>query len=285
MQGGTFTISNGGVYGSLMSTPILNAPQSGILGMHKIQDRPVVVGGQIVIRPMMYLALPYDHRIVDGKEAVTFLVRVKESLGTPRAAGAGSLEGPGIRTMPILAVRVDGLKIQFYADEHPPPHFHAEFAEFRAAIEIDTLRVVKELPAAGKLVVRLSEWASARRPALRSTFESRCSRRARGDRDMTRTPAPHHDCRTLSSTAYSGLFFDDGSTRAWSTCGRSSPRERWSTFSAGILCELLRQGLRLRIRPFDPLDRLRCRRGIDLVPIAWWEKAERQAEMHCQMAS
>ncbi|GAA4172805.1 2-oxoglutarate dehydrogenase complex dihydrolipoyllysine-residue succinyltransferase [Shinella granuli] len=83
MQGGTFTISNGGVYGSLMSSPILNAPQSGILGMHKIQDRPVVVGGQIVIRPMMYLALSYDHRIVDGKEAVTFLVRVKDSLEDP----------------------------------------------------------------------------------------------------------------------------------------------------------------------------------------------------------
>ncbi|MET3662280.1 2-oxoglutarate dehydrogenase complex dihydrolipoyllysine-residue succinyltransferase [Aquamicrobium ahrensii] len=83
MQGGTFTISNGGVYGSLMSTPILNAPQSGILGMHKIQERPVVVGGQIVIRPMMYLALSYDHRIVDGKEAVTFLVRVKETLEDP----------------------------------------------------------------------------------------------------------------------------------------------------------------------------------------------------------
>jgi len=83
MQGGTFTISNGGVYGSLMSTPILNAPQSGILGMHKIQERPVVIGGQIVIRPMMYLALSYDHRIVDGKEAVTFLVRVKESLESP----------------------------------------------------------------------------------------------------------------------------------------------------------------------------------------------------------
>ena len=83
MQGGTFTISNGGVYGSLMSTPILNAPQSGILGMHKIQERPVAIGGQIVIRPMMYLALSYDHRIVDGKEAVTFLVRVKESLEDP----------------------------------------------------------------------------------------------------------------------------------------------------------------------------------------------------------
>jgi 2-oxoglutarate dehydrogenase E2 component (dihydrolipoamide succinyltransferase) len=83
MQGGTFTITNGGVYGSLMSTPILNAPQSGILGMHKIQDRPVVVEGQIVVRPMMYLALSYDHRIVDGKEAVTFLVRVKESLEAP----------------------------------------------------------------------------------------------------------------------------------------------------------------------------------------------------------
>jgi 2-oxoglutarate dehydrogenase E2 component (dihydrolipoamide succinyltransferase) len=84
MQGGTFTISNGGVYGSLMSSPILNPPQSGILGMHKIQDRPVVVKGQIVIRPMMYLALSYDHRIVDGKGAVTFLVRVKEALEDPR---------------------------------------------------------------------------------------------------------------------------------------------------------------------------------------------------------
>ncbi len=83
LQGATFTISNGGVYGSLMSTPILNAPQSGILGMHKIQERPVVVNGQIVIRPMMYLALSYDHRIVDGKEAVTFLVRVKENLESP----------------------------------------------------------------------------------------------------------------------------------------------------------------------------------------------------------
>jgi 2-oxoglutarate dehydrogenase E2 component (dihydrolipoamide succinyltransferase) len=84
MQGGTFTISNGGVYGSLMSTPILNAPQSGILGMHKIEDRPVVVAGKIEIRPMMYLALSYDHRLVDGREAVTFLVRVKEILEDPR---------------------------------------------------------------------------------------------------------------------------------------------------------------------------------------------------------
>jgi 2-oxoglutarate dehydrogenase E2 component (dihydrolipoamide succinyltransferase) len=84
MQGGTFTISNGGVYGSLMSTPILNAPQSGILGMHRIEERPVVVKGQIVARPMMYLALSYDHRIVDGKEAVTFLVRVKECLEDPQ---------------------------------------------------------------------------------------------------------------------------------------------------------------------------------------------------------
>ncbi len=84
MQGGTFTISNGGVYGSLMSSPILNPPQSGILGMHKIQDRPVVVNGEIIIRPMMYLALSYDHRIVDGKGAVTFLVRVKEALEDPR---------------------------------------------------------------------------------------------------------------------------------------------------------------------------------------------------------
>lgn len=83
LQGATFTISNGGVYGSLMSTPILNAPQSGILGMHKIQERPVVIDKQIAVRPMMYLALSYDHRIVDGKEAVTFLVRVKEGLEDP----------------------------------------------------------------------------------------------------------------------------------------------------------------------------------------------------------
>jgi 2-oxoglutarate dehydrogenase E2 component (dihydrolipoamide succinyltransferase) len=83
MQGGTFTITNGGIYGSLMSTPILNAPQSGILGMHKIQERPIAIGGKVEIRPMMYLALSYDHRIVDGREAVTFLVRVKESLEDP----------------------------------------------------------------------------------------------------------------------------------------------------------------------------------------------------------
>jgi 2-oxoglutarate dehydrogenase E2 component (dihydrolipoamide succinyltransferase) len=83
MQGGTFTITNGGIYGSLMSTPILNAPQSGILGMHKIQERPVAIGGKVEIRPMMYLALSYDHRVVDGKEAVTFLVRVKEALEDP----------------------------------------------------------------------------------------------------------------------------------------------------------------------------------------------------------
>ncbi len=84
MQGGTFTISNGGVYGSLMSTPILNAPQSGILGMHRIEERPVVRAGQVVARPMMYLALSYDHRVVDGKEAVTFLMRVKECLEDPQ---------------------------------------------------------------------------------------------------------------------------------------------------------------------------------------------------------
>jgi 2-oxoglutarate dehydrogenase E2 component (dihydrolipoamide succinyltransferase) len=83
LQGGTFTITNGGIYGSLMSTPILNAPQSGILGMHKIADRPVVIAGKIEVRPMMYLALSYDHRIVDGREAVTFLVRVKEGLEDP----------------------------------------------------------------------------------------------------------------------------------------------------------------------------------------------------------
>ena len=84
LQGGTFTILNGGVYGSLMSTPILNAPQSGILGMHKIQERPMVVKGQVVVRPMMYLALSYDHRVVDGQGAVTFLVKVKEAIEDPQ---------------------------------------------------------------------------------------------------------------------------------------------------------------------------------------------------------
>lgn len=84
LKGGTFTISNGGVYGSLLSTPIINPPQSGILGMHKIQDRPVVINGEIAIRPMMYIALSYDHRIIDGKEAVTFLIRIKELIEDPR---------------------------------------------------------------------------------------------------------------------------------------------------------------------------------------------------------
>ncbi|MBY0428314.1 MAG: 2-oxoglutarate dehydrogenase complex dihydrolipoyllysine-residue succinyltransferase, partial [Alphaproteobacteria bacterium] len=84
LTGGTFTITNGGIYGSLMSTPILNPPQSGILGMHKIQERPMVVNGQVVVRPMMYLALSYDHRIIDGREAVTFLVKVKECLEDPQ---------------------------------------------------------------------------------------------------------------------------------------------------------------------------------------------------------
>jgi 2-oxoglutarate dehydrogenase E2 component (dihydrolipoamide succinyltransferase) len=83
LQGGIFTISNGGVYGSLLSTPILNPPQSGILGMHKIQERPVAIDGKVVIRPMMYLALSYDHRVVDGKEAVTFLIKIKEALENP----------------------------------------------------------------------------------------------------------------------------------------------------------------------------------------------------------
>ena len=84
MQGGTFSITNGGIYGSLMSTPILNAPQSGILGMHAIKDRAMVVGGQVVVRPMMYLALSYDHRVVDGQGAVTFLVKVKEAIEDPQ---------------------------------------------------------------------------------------------------------------------------------------------------------------------------------------------------------
>ena len=84
LSGGTFTISNGGVYGSLMSSPILNPPQSGILGIHKIQERPIAVNGAVEIRPMMYLALSYDHRIVDGREAVTFLVKIKETIEDPR---------------------------------------------------------------------------------------------------------------------------------------------------------------------------------------------------------
>jgi 2-oxoglutarate dehydrogenase E2 component (dihydrolipoamide succinyltransferase) len=84
LQGGTFTITNGGIYGSMLSTPILNPPQSGVLGMHNIVQRPIVIDGKIEIRPMMYLALSYDHRIIDGKEAVSFLVRVKEILEDPR---------------------------------------------------------------------------------------------------------------------------------------------------------------------------------------------------------
>ena len=83
MQGGTFTISNGGIFGSLLSTPILNAPQTAILGMHKIQDRPIALNSEVVIRPMMYLAMSYDHRLLDGKEAVTFLVAIKEMLESP----------------------------------------------------------------------------------------------------------------------------------------------------------------------------------------------------------
>ena len=83
LSGGTFTISNGGIYGSLLSTPIVNPPQSGILGMHKIEERPIAAAGQVVIRPMMYVALTYDHRLVDGREAVTFLVRVKERIEDP----------------------------------------------------------------------------------------------------------------------------------------------------------------------------------------------------------
>jgi 2-oxoglutarate dehydrogenase E2 component (dihydrolipoamide succinyltransferase) len=83
LQGGTFTITNGGVFGSMLSTPILNAPQSAILGMHKIQDRPMAVGGQVVVRPIMYLAVTYDHRIIDGREAVQFLVSIKDALEDP----------------------------------------------------------------------------------------------------------------------------------------------------------------------------------------------------------
>ena len=89
MMGGTFTVSNGGVFGSLLSTPILNPPQSAILGMHKIQDRPMVVDGNIEIRPMMYLALTYDHRLLDGKDAVSFLVKIKESLESPESMMLG----------------------------------------------------------------------------------------------------------------------------------------------------------------------------------------------------
>ncbi len=90
MTGGTFTITNGGVFGSLMSTPIINIPQVAILGLHKIQERPVVIDGKIVIRPMMYLALSYDHRLIDGKESVTFLVRVKQLLESPYQFFAGN---------------------------------------------------------------------------------------------------------------------------------------------------------------------------------------------------
>ena len=89
MQGGCFTITNGGIYGSLLSTPILNPPQSGILGMHSIQERPIALNGEVVIRPMMYIALSYDHRVVDGKEAVTFLVKLKEAMEDPARLALG----------------------------------------------------------------------------------------------------------------------------------------------------------------------------------------------------
>src|SRR6202021_1792830 len=111
MQGGTFTITNGGIYGSLMSTPILNAPQSGILGMHKIQDRPIAVAGKVEIRPMMYLALSYDHRLVDGREAVTFLVRVKECLEEP-----ARLVLDLWAAMPVVAL-VDGVMIMLFFED------------------------------------------------------------------------------------------------------------------------------------------------------------------------
>ena len=89
MQGGCFTITNGGIYGSLLSTPIINPPQSGILGMHSIQERPVAINGEVVIRPMMYTALSYDHRVVDGKQAVTFLVKLKEAMEDPARLALG----------------------------------------------------------------------------------------------------------------------------------------------------------------------------------------------------
>ena len=118
MQGGTFTISNGGVYGSLMSTPILNAPQSGILGMHKIQERPMVVGGQIVIRPMMYLALTYDHRIVDGQRGGDLPGARQGRHRGPAAAGAGS----------VALASVDGLSCA-RARSQPSPDRHLRTAE------------------------------------------------------------------------------------------------------------------------------------------------------------
>ena len=105
MQGGSFTISNGGVYGSLMSSPILNPPQSGILGMHKIQERPMVVKGQIVARPMMYLALSYDHRIVDGKGAVTFLCAGQRGAGRPAPPADGPVRKRSARCLPARAIR------------------------------------------------------------------------------------------------------------------------------------------------------------------------------------
>ena len=111
MQGGTFTISNGGIYGSLLSTPILNAPQSGILGMHRIEERAVVRDGQIVARPMMYLALSYDHRLVDGKEAVTFLVQIKDAIEDPEAPRSRSLATAlerGHRSLVIVSGGIPG---------------------------------------------------------------------------------------------------------------------------------------------------------------------------------
>ena len=134
MQGGTFSITNGGVFGSLMSTPILNAPQSGILGMHKIQPRPMAIDGKVEIRPMMYLALSYDHRLVDGREAVTFLVRGQGRPGRPAAAAAGCLN---------RAVYPPRRKECQRRNHRAGNHIHQMIALERHAANIQTQKILK----------------------------------------------------------------------------------------------------------------------------------------------
>ena len=149
LQGGTFTISNGGVYGSLMGTPILNPPQSGILGMHAIQQRPVARNGEVVVRPMMYLALSYDHRAVDGKEAVTFLVKVKEAIENPTAAPARSCKRRVAQTRPLLACHPDPPK-EAERDPHKKTSDVRSLSSNRCAVcEVPrSLGMTRSLPAA-----------------------------------------------------------------------------------------------------------------------------------------
>ena len=165
MQGGTFTITNGGVYGSLMSTPILNAPQSGILGMHKIQERPMAMAGKLEIRPMMYLALSYDHRIVDGREAVTFLVRVKEMLEDPVAAGAGFVIQIG---RPSASANSSSLG----RNEVAPTALSSSGRSMAAALRVLSSRIIALTGPSAEASSRTSDSRARAGPSRRSAFDA-----------------------------------------------------------------------------------------------------------------